>query len=66
MVQFAFKREFRHWAERARKHCVLCKAMSLFVYPAGKTIEVDEETARAATEAGAGAVVGSGQGNATP
>jgi hypothetical protein len=56
MVQFHFTREFRHWAERSRKHCVLCKALALIVHKPG-VIEIDEETARAATAAGAGAVV---------
>lgn len=56
MVAFNFTREFRHWAERSRKHCVLCKALSLIVHKPG-IADVDEETARAATEAGAGAVL---------
>lgn len=62
---FRFDREFRHWAERARKHCVLCKALSLVVHKPG-TYEVDEETARAATEAGAGAPVDPTEGIGTP
>lgn len=50
-VPFRFAREFRHWA-RNRK-CVLCKALSLFVYPAGER-SVSEDVAAAAEAEGAG------------
>jgi hypothetical protein len=63
MVQVRFTAEFRHWVRRSRKHCVLCKALRMMVYPAGAVVEVDAETARAATAAGAGAVLGPGQGD---
>lgn len=63
MVQFTFALEFRHWVRRSRKYCVLCKAMSLIVYPAGVTVEVDEETARAAAQAGAGEAVSNSPGH---
>lgn len=56
MVKFNFTSEFRHWAVRARKHCVLCKAWAMLVYKPG-IVEVDEETARAAAQAGAGRAV---------
>lgn len=55
-MQFRFDREFQHWAMRARQHCVLCKVMALLIYKPG-TFDIDEETARAALEAGAGAPV---------
>lgn len=50
-VPFEFAREFWHWA-RNRK-CVLCRALSLFVYPAGRR-SVSPEVADAAEAAGAG------------
>jgi len=56
MVTFRFEREFSHWALRARKHCVLCKVWSLITHKPG-IAEIDEETASAATEAGAGALL---------
>jgi hypothetical protein len=58
MVKFEFTSVFRHWAERARKHCVLCKAMTLFEHQPG-TREVSEEVAAAAEAAGKGKRVGS-------
>ena len=44
--------EFRHWVRRSRKHCVLCKALRLMVYPAG-TVITDPDVAAAARAAGA-------------
>jgi hypothetical protein len=65
MVAFNFEKEFRHWALRARKHCVLCKAMSLLVYKPG-VVEIDAETARAAAQAGAGSPVENSGGGSRP
>lgn len=53
MVRFEFTREFRHWARRAKQHCVLCKALSLFVYKPG-VLPVSEEVAAKAEAEGAG------------
>lgn len=65
MVAFNFTREFSHWALRARKHCVLCKAMALLVYKPG-VVEIDAATALAATQAGAGSPVENSGGNGSP
>jgi len=65
MVTFNFTREFRHWVRTARKHCVLCKALTLIVHKPG-VAEVDEETARAAAQAGAGRPVENASGNSRP
>lgn len=56
MLRFRFDREFRRWLMKARANCVLCKAMTLVVFKPG-VCEIDEETAAAAAEAGAGAVL---------
>lgn len=64
MVAFRFEREFRHWVRTARRHCVLCKALSLIVHNPG-VAEVDEETARAAAQAGAGRPIENSSGEAT-
>jgi len=53
MVTFRFDKEYRHWALRARKHCILCKALSLIVHKIGIR-EVSEDVAREAEQAGAG------------
>lgn len=49
-VLFEFTGEFWHWA---RGKCVLCQALSLFVYKPG-TLPVSEEVAAAAEKKGAG------------
>lgn len=53
MVEFEFTSTFRHWVERARKHCVLCRALTLLEYRPGR-LPVSEDIAAAAEAAGAG------------
>lgn len=65
MVAFNFEREFRHWVRKARARCLLCKALTLIVHKPG-VADVDEETARAATLAGAGAPLAPLPGNDAP
>lgn len=65
MVEFEFTSTFRHWVERARKHCVLCKALTLFEYKPGR-LPVSEDVAAAAEAAGAGHRVVEGKPPAKP
>lgn len=53
MVEFEFTSTFRHWVERARKHCVFCRALTLLEYRPGR-LPVSEDVAAAAEVAGAG------------
>lgn len=51
MTKVAFLRDFPFWG--ANPHCKLC-ALVLYVFKAGRTVEVGEDAAEAAIKAGAG------------
>lgn len=61
MVLFEFTSEFWHWA---RGKCVLCKALSLFVYKPG-TKAVPEDVAVEAEKQGKGRRLGAVEGGDT-
>lgn len=61
MVLFEFTAEFWHWA---RGKCVLCKALSLFVYKPG-ILPVPEDVAEKAVREGKGRRLGSADGGDT-
>lgn len=61
MVRFKFEGEFWHWA---RGKCVLCKALSLFVYKPG-TKTVPEDVAAEAEKQGKGRRLGPAEGGDT-